>query len=176
MVLEDRFAFPQRGRVRWIGLRPGRRQPVVVVDAVLARSGRGLEGDRYRGRDGKRAVTLVQAEHLPVIAALLGRDEVVPEWLRRNLVVAGVNLQALIRRRFRIGDALLEGTGAAHPCSRMEETFGPGGWNALRGHGGITARVLHDGVIRVGAAVVPLAGAPTAGPDTAPETLQGTLL
>lgn len=110
----------------------------------------GIVGDRYAGRDGRRAVTLIQAEHLPVIAALVGAETVAPEALRRNLMVSGINLLALRNRRFRIGDAILEGTGPCAPCSRMEETFGPGGYNAVRGHGGLTARVLEPGVIRVG--------------------------
>jgi MOSC domain-containing protein YiiM len=110
----------------------------------------GLAGDRYAGRSGKRAVTLLQHEHLPVIAELAGVEAVDPVLLRRNLVVAGINLLALRGRRFRIGTALLEGTGPCAPCSRMEETFGPGGYNAVRGHGGLTARVLEPGVIALG--------------------------
>jgi MOSC domain-containing protein YiiM len=76
--------------------------------------------------------------------------EVAPELLRRNLVTRGINLLALKDRRFRIGAALLEGSGECAPCSRMEETFGPGGYNAVRGHGGITARVIRGGTVRVG--------------------------
>ena len=109
---------------------------------------------------GKRQVTLVQAEHLSVIAALAGLEAVTPEQLRRNVVVSGLPLLALKDRRFRIGSdtggwVLLEGTGECYPCSRMEEAFGPGGYNAVRGHGGITARVLEGGMIEVGGLLVP---------------------
>jgi len=97
-------------------------------------------------------VTLLQAEHLDVIAALLGRapGTVAPEALRRNLVIRGINLLALRQARFRVGGALLEGTGPCDPCSRMEEVLGGGGFNAMRGHGGITARVLEAGAIALG--------------------------
>ena len=96
-------------------------------------------------------MTLIQWEHLPVIASLLGRDRIAPELLRRNIAVSGINLLALKDRRFCIGEAVLEYTGQCHPCSRMEEVFGPGGYNAVRGHGGITASVIEGGVVRVGA-------------------------
>jgi MOSC domain-containing protein YiiM len=110
---------------------------------------------------GKRQVTLIQAEHLSVIAALAGLEGVTPEQLRRNIVVSGLPLLALKDRRFRIASAsgdsvLLEGTGECHPCSRMEEAFGPGGYNAVRGHGGITARVLEGGLIEVGGMLLPV--------------------
>jgi MOSC domain-containing protein YiiM len=104
----------------------------------------------------KRQVTLIQHEHLAVVAALLGRDALPPELLRRNMAISGVNLIGLKNRRFRIGTALLEGSGSCDPCSRMEENLGPGGYNAMRGHGGITARVVRPGLIRTGDAVVPL--------------------
>ena len=97
--------------------------------------------------------TLIQAEHLAAIASHLGGEAVAPELLRRNIVVAGINLAALKGRRFRLGSALLEATGECHPCSRMEEILGPGGYNAVRGHGGITARVLEAGTARNGDAL-----------------------
>jgi MOSC domain-containing protein YiiM len=99
---------------------------------------------------------LIQAEHLAVLGALLRRGPVDPTLLRRNLLVRGVNLLALKGRRFRIGDALLEGTGPCPPCSRMEEVLGPGGYNAMRGHGGLNARVIEGGVIRLGDALIPI--------------------
>lgn len=146
--------FPRAGRVHWIGLRPARDVPMQQVDSVHAETGGGLAGDRYASGSGKRGITLIQAEHLPVIAALSGHAEVAPSTLRRNLLVSGIPLVALKGRRFRIGEVLLEGTGACDPCSRMEAALGPGGYNAMRGMGGLCARILEGGVIRAGDRVV----------------------
>ena len=148
--------FAQAGRVRWIGLRPGREQAMRVVAEADAATGGGLRGDRFKGASGKRGVTLIQAEHLPVIASLASLHDVAPETLRRNIVVEGVPLVALVGKRFRIGEALLEGTGPCDPCSRMEDALGHGGYNAMRGMGGITARVIEGGRIALGDAVAPL--------------------
>ena len=143
--------LPQHGRVEWIGLRPERGAPVNIVDAVIADAGKGLTGDRFKGRQGSpRQVTLIQQEHLAVIASCLNLADVDPSILRRNIVVSGVNLLALKDKRFRLGDAVLETTGLCHPCSKMEAAFGPGGYNAVRGHGGITARILEGGKIAIG--------------------------
>jgi MOSC domain-containing protein YiiM len=147
--------FPRQGRLEWIGVRTQRRGQVQVLDQVLAQAGVGLAGDHYqtKGR-GLRQVTLIQAEHLPVIGALTGHRDLDPGLLRRNLVVAGVNLLALKDMRFRIGPVVLEGAGLCHPCSRMEEVLGPGGYNAMRGHGGLNARILEAGLLRLGDPVV----------------------
>jgi MOSC domain-containing protein YiiM len=146
-------ALPQVGRVEWIGVRPERHAPVVPVQAVEASVGTGLRGDRYES-GGKRQVTLIQAEHLAAVGSLLGASAPVePGVLRRNIAVSGINLLALKAARFRVGEALLEGTGPCEPCSRMEDSLGPGGYNAMRGHGGITARVIEGGWIKVGDAV-----------------------
>ena len=146
--------FPRAGRVQWIGLRPAREVPMLPVDAVEAETDGGLAGDRYAGGSGKRGVTLIQAEHLPVIAALSGHAEVAPATFRRNLLVSGIPLVALKGRRFRIGEVLLEGTDSCDPCSRMEAALGPGGYNAMRGMGGLCARIVEGGAIRIGDAVV----------------------
>jgi MOSC domain-containing protein YiiM len=60
----------------------------------------------------------------------------------RNVKQETLLPNALQRSHFLIGELQLEGTGQCHPCSRMEEALGEGGYNAMRGHGGITARVL----------------------------------
>jgi MOSC domain-containing protein YiiM len=146
--------FPRAGRLRWIGLRPARDVPMRAVESAVVVAGVGLVGDRYASGSGKRGITLIQAEHLPVIAALAGRETVEPALLRRNLVVEGLPLVALKGRRFRIGDVLCEGTEPCDPCSRMEAALGPGGYNAMRGHGGLCARILEGGTLRLGDAVV----------------------
>lgn len=158
--------FPRPGRLDRIILRPERRAPTVCVDSVQVLMDRGLAGDRASDRKpaaaggGKRQVTLIQAEHLPAIAAFMGVEKVDPMLLRRNLVVSGLNLLAA-RALFKnepmvlcIGDQVaLEITGPCEPCSRMEALLGPGGYNAMRGHGGMNARVIADGVVRVGDAI-----------------------
>lgn len=147
--------FPIEGRLEWIGLRPGRRAPLQPMNHVEVIADHGLAGDHKAQRaGGKRQVTLIQREHLAAVAQLLRRETVDPALLRRNLVVSGINLLALRGERFRIGGVLLEGTGPCEPCSRMEEVLGAGGYNAMRGHGGITARVISGGVIAVGDGVV----------------------
>ena len=149
-------SLPRAGRVEWIGLRPHRDVEMVAVQEALAVAGRGLQGDRYAGGSGKRGITLIQAEHLPVIAALAAQPRVAASLLRRNVVVSGIPVIALKGRRFRIGEVLLEGTGDCDPCSRMEAALGPGGYNAMRGHGGLCARILEGGQLRMGDAVMPV--------------------
>jgi MOSC domain-containing protein YiiM len=155
--------FPRPGRLDAILLRPARRAAVQSVEEAVVLEGHGLEGDRSSKAahsGGRRQVTLVQAEHLPVIASLCALASLAPEVLRRNLVVSGLNLLAA-RSLFSdqplvlgIGDSvLLEISGPCEPCSRMEEALGAGGYNAVRGHGGVTARVLRGGVVRMGDAV-----------------------
>ena len=141
----------QSGILTWIGLRPAKREALVMPLHAQLDASQGLVGDHYSGRSGKRQLTLIQAEHLQAVAQFLGKANLDPGLLRRNLVVSGINLLSLRERRFRIGeDVILEGTGLCHPCSRMEENLGPGGYNAMRGHGGITARIIAGGMIKVG--------------------------
>ncbi len=145
-----RHAVP--GRVDWIGLRAERYASMDVVEvAVLTDAG--LQGDH--GRAGKRAVTLIQAEHLSVIAALSGHDHIRPEQLRRNVVISGLNLLAVRKGVLHVGGATLEIHGPCPPCSRMEAELGPGGYSAMRGHGGWYASVATGGTIAVGDTVTP---------------------
>ena len=143
------------GRVEWIGVSRGFRQSIEPQSEVTVAVGTGIDGD-YHSRKrpgGKRQITLIQHEHLTAIAAKSMRDSVGPEVLRRNIVVSGIVLTSLVGRTFRIGDAVLKGTGPCTPCARMDENLGPGGRLAMKGLGGITAAVITGGLIRVGDAV-----------------------
>ncbi len=148
--------LPQIGHLDWIGRRPARRVPLeALLEAEVLTDAR-LAGDRASLKPGgKRQITLIQHEHLAAIAGFLGLPAPVePGRLRRNLVVSGLNLLALKGKQIQIGDEVrLDITGECHPCSRMEEELGPGGYNAMRGHGGLTAHIAQGGIIRVGDAV-----------------------
>lgn len=150
-----------QGRVEAIVVRGAPRERARLVDATTALAGIGLADDRL-GQRGEaelstRQVTLIQLEHLPLIAAFARSGPLDPVDLRRNLVVSGINLLSLKNATLRVGDALIQVVGPCAPCSRMEEVIGPGGYAAMRGHGGMTARILEGGAIRVGdaASVVP---------------------
>jgi len=148
--------FSQSGAVEWIGIRPSKKADIVSMDNVMMDTLSGIQGDHYAGRSGKRQVTLIQAEHLPAVANMMQMEQISPEMLRRNIVVKGLNLLALKDQRFQLGGALLEYTGLCHPCSRMEATLGKGGYNAMRGHGGITARVVQAGIVKLGDRCIPV--------------------
>ena len=142
--------IPQQGEVEWIGLRPEIKKPMRIVKSVKVEVGKGLIGDRFQSKhSSKREVTLIQSEHIDTLKSILKNPNIKPELLRRNIVIRGINLLSLKDKRFRIGTAILETTGLCHPCSRMEVNLGKGGYNAMRGHGGITAKVITDGEIRL---------------------------
>lgn len=146
--------FPNEGRLEWIGVRPLPRAEPIEVAQVEAIAGAGLQGDHRAKRPGSaRQVTLIQREHLDAVARLIKLDRIAPELTRRNLVVSGINLIALKDETFAIGDVILQGSGPCDPCSRMEANLGAGAYNAMRGHGGITARILVSGVMRHGDSV-----------------------
>jgi MOSC domain-containing protein YiiM len=154
-TIRDLNRPPQiEGRIESIVVRGSSRESARAVTSTVALAGIGLADDRL-GRRGEselstRQVTLIQAEHLAVIARLARVDHVAPAALRRNLVVSGINLLALKNAKLQVGSALLELVGPCQPCSRMEDAIGPGGYAAMRGHGGMTARVLVGGAINVG--------------------------
>lgn len=152
--------FSQSGRLEAIYLRPARGASCIQAESATAITNLGLIGDRTSNTPSrnllgsKRQVTLIQAEHLAVIATLIGKP-VDAAILRRNLVVSGINLLAaksLFKDQpmhLQIGDVILEVTGPCEPCSKMEVTLGNGGYNAMRGHGGVTAKVIKGGEIRL---------------------------
>jgi MOSC domain-containing protein YiiM len=132
-----------------------------VVDAARALAGRGLEGDRYAAGAGPfspRAdrrpgydLTLVAAEVLDELTAA-GVD-VDFAATRRNVLTRGIDVNALVGRRFRIGDVLCEGRRLCEPCVHLDRLSGPGLLRPFIHRGGLRADVLGDGEIRPGAAI-----------------------
>lgn len=126
-------------------------------------AGRGLEGDRYGKRAGTyskrhhpgREVTLIESEALEA-AARDNKLTIEPRDTRRNLLTEGVPLNHLVGRRFRVGEVLLEGVELCDPCGHMEKLSGvPGAKNALANRGGLRARIVESGTLRVGDAIRP---------------------
>ena len=151
-VIKDLFKIiPQKGNVEWIGVRAKKKENLLVVESVKGKKGTGLAGDHFNSTlSGKRQVTLIQMEHLNAISNILGVKIIDPKLTRRNIVVSGINLLSLKHQQFRIGSVILKTTGICAPCKRMEENLGLGGYNAMRGHGGITATVIEEGEIKLG--------------------------
>ena len=151
-VIKNLFKIiPQKGNVEWIGVRAKKKENLLVVESVKVKKGTGLAGDHFNSTlSGKRQVTLIQLEHLSAISSILGVKIIDPKLTRRNIVVSGINLLSLKHQQFRIGNVVLKTTGICAPCKRMEENLGLGGYNAMRGHGGITATVIKEGEIKLG--------------------------
>ena len=150
-IAELKQHFPQPGKVEWIGVRPSKGSAVIEKTCVNAITDHGLEGDKAGQKPGgKRQVTLFQAEYLEVIYSLLPNYQINFAELRRNIAVSGVNLNALKSCTIKLGEATLEVTGFCHPCSKLEAQLGQGVFNALRGHGGLTAKVIKGGEIKQG--------------------------
>ena len=140
------------GTLTWIGLRSERRGQVTPVERARAVATKGLEGDHRMDKTpgSARQVTLISEEFMQQIAHFTGLSTIDPVLLRRNLVVSGINLNALRHQRFQIGEAVFEATALCHPCSRMDAALGKGGVAAMIGHGGLCARILNTGYITVG--------------------------
>jgi MOSC domain-containing protein YiiM len=122
------------------------------VDSVRAVAGKGLEGDRHFHAEGARpgqALTLVDAEVVESV-------DLPPGGTRRQVTVRGVDLNALVGRRFRVGDVECYGVELCEPCKHLEAMTRPGIIAELVHRAGINADILVDGVIGVGDAVEPL--------------------
>ncbi|MDP4994656.1 MAG: MOSC domain-containing protein [Akkermansiaceae bacterium] len=124
---------------------------VVALDEVECVAGRGLADDRYFDykEDFKGQVSFLAAEILEELREKYG--EVDPTALRRNVLVRGANLAALVGKKFSIQGLVFEGSEDCEPCFWMDEAVGEGAEEFLKGNcrAGIRARILTDGTLRV---------------------------
>jgi MOSC domain-containing protein YiiM len=143
----------ERGRVEAIFIAGEKRQLPEPVERVRAVAGRGLEGNRYFYEEAPpgRALTLISAEALADGAdsgVELGADE-----SRRNVLTSGIDLNALVGERFRVGDVECVGVELCEPCTTLEGMTRPGVIKAYVHRAGLNADILTDGEIAVGDAV-----------------------
>ena len=144
------------GQVEAIHISPepeGRCEPVERVSAL---AGRGIEGDRKFGdhKPGSgRELTVIAAEALEALEAEHG-IHLEPGESRRQVTTRGIDVNALVGRRFTVGSVEAVGIELCEPCSHLQKLTQPGVMRGLVHRAGIYADVLNDGEIAVGDAVV----------------------
>jgi MOSC domain-containing protein YiiM len=133
--------------------KPPSENPTLDVREARMLAGRGIEGDRYLDfkDDYKGQVTFFEWE---VYERMIEKFSVIgkgPEIFRRNIITEGVDLNSLIGIEFEVQGVRFLGTQESAPCHWMNEVFAEGAEEALKGHGGLRAKILCDGVLRVDA-------------------------
>lgn len=126
--------------------------PTLDVPAVKCRAGWGLEGDRFCGYrpDYKSQVTFFAWETFLAAREEFGVPALSPGAFRRNVIVEGVDLDALIDHRFALGGIEFEGVVESRPCYWMDSAIAPGAEEWPKGRGGLRAKILTDGELHVG--------------------------
>lgn len=153
----------RRIRIRAIYLSPGHdfkgrfgqsrlNHTVESPAAVECHAGRGIVGDRYYDHrdDYKGQITFFDAAAGEALAEERGWPAIDWQAFRRNVILEGADLNALVGRRFRLGEVTLEGAEECAPCFWMNEAFGAGTEEWLRGRGGLRCRILESGWLRSG--------------------------
>ena len=132
------------------GLPPGT-HPILEVKEVRCVAGRGLEGDRYFDEepDFKGQITFFADEVYRALCGQFGQEDKPPSVFRRNVITRGVDLDLLVGREFEVQGVRFFGVESCKPCYWMDQAFCPGAEVALQARGGLRARVLSDGVLRV---------------------------
>ena len=152
MTIVHLYISPEHNFFGHHGQPPGN-SPMMEVDRVECVAGKGLKGDRFFGfKDNyKGQVTFFSEEVYERLCEQLQTLDREPTVFRRNIVVRGVDLNSLIGREFEIQGVRFAGTQECSPCYWMDQAFAPGAEAALKGHGGLRARILTDGVLTRGA-------------------------
>lgn len=124
--------------------------PSIEVKEAHCLEGRGLEGDRFLDfkDDYKGQVTFFAAEVYDDLCRKLGVDDKPPSVFRRNIITRGVDLNSLVGEEFEIQGLRFLGMAECSPCHWMDDAFGPGAEAALKGRGGLRAKILTSGWLR----------------------------
>jgi MOSC domain-containing protein YiiM len=131
---------------------PAGTHPTVPLPHLQCRAGRGIEGDRFFDYkpDYRGQITFFDFRVYEEIKRALHRPQLLPDAFRRNVLVEGLDLAALMGARFSLGVVEFEGCSESAPCHWMDQAVGPGAETWLKGRGGLRAKILKDGTLRVG--------------------------
>jgi len=156
MMIEQLFISPGHNFFGHHG-RPAGTSPLIDVSEVECVAGRGLRGDRFFDfkEDYKGQITFFAREVFDEVCRLLGTAVLSPGIVRRNAITRGVDLNELIGRRFVLQEIEFEAVCECKPCYWMDTAIGPGAEAALRGRGGLRARILSDGTLRTEDRIMP---------------------
>ena len=151
MIIRHIFLSPDHNFVGHFGADPGT-NPMIEVECATCLVGRGLEGDRYSARPHghKGQITFFEMGTHEMLCRQFGimpANKPVSVY-RRNVITEGVDLNTLIGISFKIQGIQFFGIEECRPCSWMDEAFGPGAFEALKGRGGLRAQILSEGVLR----------------------------
>ena len=113
--------------------------------------GAGVEGDRFFNdkKDHKGQITFFAHEIYTRICERFGVRDKGPDVFRRNVVTEGVDLMQFMGVEFEIQGVRFLGTGECAPCEWMNQAFGPGAEEFLKGQGGLRAKIRSSGILRV---------------------------
>ena len=125
--------------------------PLCAVSEIECVAGHGVAGDRFfdYGDNYKGQITFFSSEVFDDVSRRLGVPVSSPGVARRNVVTAGIDLNFLIGRTFAVQGVEFEGVCECKPCYWMDSAIAPGAEKALHGRGGLRARILSSGRLRV---------------------------
>jgi MOSC domain-containing protein YiiM len=131
--------------------RPPGEHPVIEVPRIECVAGHGIVGDRYFDYKDqyKGQITFFSFEVFQELCEALDLSGVPPSAARRNVITRGADLNELIGVKFEVQGIQFEGTEESRPCYWMDRAFAPGAQRFLKGRGGLRARIVSDGELRV---------------------------
>ncbi|HEY5345384.1 MAG TPA: molybdenum cofactor biosysynthesis protein [Verrucomicrobiae bacterium] len=130
---------------------PAGEHPIVERAEIRCVAGRGIVGDRFYDfkENYKGQITFFASEVFEQLCHALGVNEKSPGVTRRNVITADVDLNTLIGKEFEIQGVRFEGVAECSPCYWMDAAIAPGAEKWLQARGGLRARILTDGILRV---------------------------
>ncbi|RFC49642.1 MAG: MOSC domain-containing protein YiiM [Verrucomicrobia bacterium] len=149
MTVEHIYISPEHNYFGHHG-QPAGTSPIIELYEASLVAGKGIEGDRFFGwkEDYKGQITFFSHEVYQDVCASLGVINVPPSVFRRNVIVSGIDLNSLIDQEFELQGIRFRGICECSPCHWMDEAFHPGAESALKGRGGLRARILTSGILR----------------------------